>query len=275
MIVIEELEHARARGAKIHAELLGYGVSSDATHVTEPDPTGENPARALAMAFADAGISPDEVDYINAHGTSTPVGDIAETRVIKMALGEEKAGRTPVSSTKGATGHCLGAAGAVEATFTILALQRGILPPTINQETPTHSAISTTSRTLPREAQSRDRRLELVRIRWAQRVRGLPPLGGRRVARAPRRGDDGLRRRSPRSTTRSWATAGGRPATCTGSSRGIVRVQPRSWSSPAGPARCSSHCSRTTTVAGLDASQPMLDIARRKVPQCALAPCRT
>jgi 3-oxoacyl-[acyl-carrier-protein] synthase II len=136
MIVIEELEQARARGAKIYAELLGYGVSSDATHVSDPDPTGESPARALAMAFADAGITPDEVGYINAHGTSTPVGDIAESRVIKIALGEEKAHRTPVSSTKGATGHCLGAAGAVEATFTILALQRGLLPPTINQETP-------------------------------------------------------------------------------------------------------------------------------------------
>jgi 3-oxoacyl-[acyl-carrier-protein] synthase II len=134
MIVLEELEHARARGAKIYAELLGYGVSSDATHVSDPDPTGESPARALRMAFDDAGISPDEVGYVNAHGTSTPVGDSAETRVIKIALGEEKAYGTPVSSTKGATGHCLGAAGAVEASFTILALQRGMLPPTINQE---------------------------------------------------------------------------------------------------------------------------------------------
>jgi 3-oxoacyl-[acyl-carrier-protein] synthase II len=134
MIVLEELEHARARGAKVYAELLGYGVSSDATHVSDPDPTGKSPARALEMAFADAGISPGEVGYINAHGTSTPVGDSAETRVIKLALGEEKAYRTPVSSTKGATGHCLGAAGAVEASFTILALERGVLPPTINQE---------------------------------------------------------------------------------------------------------------------------------------------
>jgi 3-oxoacyl-[acyl-carrier-protein] synthase II len=136
MIVLEELEHAKARGAKIYAELLGYGVSSDATHVSDPDPTGASPARALAMAFEDAGISPDEVGYVNAHGTSTPVGDSAETRVIKLALGEEKAFQTPVSSTKGATGHCLGAAGAVEASFTILALERGILPPTINQDVP-------------------------------------------------------------------------------------------------------------------------------------------
>ena len=136
MLVLEELEHARARDAKIYAEVLGYGVSSDATHVTEPDPTGTNPARAMQMAFADAGISPDDVGYVNAHGTSTPLGDPAETRVLKLALGEEKAQRTPVSSTKGATGHCLGAAGAVEAIFTIFAVQRGVLPPTINYETP-------------------------------------------------------------------------------------------------------------------------------------------
>ena len=136
MIVLEELEHAQARGANIYAELLGYGLSSDAGHVSDPDPTGANPARAMRMAFADAGIEAEEIGYVNAHGTSTPVGDAGETQVLKLALGLEKAYRTPVSSTKGATGHSLGAAGAVEAIFTILALHRGVLPPTINQTTP-------------------------------------------------------------------------------------------------------------------------------------------
>ncbi len=134
VVVLEELEHARARGATVYAELLGYGVSSDANHITEPDPSGTNPARAMRMAFGDAGIEAADVGYINAHGTSTPLGDASETRVIKLAVGEENARRIPISSTKGATGHCLGAAGAVEAIFTILAATKGMLPPTINYE---------------------------------------------------------------------------------------------------------------------------------------------
>jgi 3-oxoacyl-[acyl-carrier-protein] synthase II len=134
VVVLEELEHARKRGASIYAELLGYGVSSDANHITEPDPSGSNPARAMQMALAEASVDPSEVGYINAHGTSTPLGDASETRVIKLAMGEENAAKIPISSTKGATGHCLGAAGAVEAIFTVLATQSGILPPTINYE---------------------------------------------------------------------------------------------------------------------------------------------
>ena len=134
VLVLEELEHAIDRGAHVYAEVLGYGTSADAQHVTEPDTTGSSPARAMRMALDDAGITPAEIDYINAHGTSTPVGDASETRVLKIALGEEVAHRIPLSSTKGATGHCLGASGAVEAIFCTLAIQTGLLPPTINYE---------------------------------------------------------------------------------------------------------------------------------------------
>jgi 3-oxoacyl-[acyl-carrier-protein] synthase II len=136
IVVLEDLEHAKKRDAKIYAELVGYGISSDAQHITEPDPTGKHPARAMHMAMEDAGVNPDDVDYVNAHGTSTPLGDASETRVIKIAFGEEKARRTPVSSTKGATGHCLGASGAIEAIIAVFAVQRDVVPPTINYEVP-------------------------------------------------------------------------------------------------------------------------------------------
>ena len=136
VLVLEELEHARAREATIYGELAGYGVSSDAFHMTEPDPEGVGQARAVRAALSDAGLEPSDVDYVNAHASSTSVGDATETAAIKLALGEEKALSIPVSSVKGAIGHCLGAAGAVEATVTVLAVRDDVVPPTINFETP-------------------------------------------------------------------------------------------------------------------------------------------
>ena len=131
VLVLEELERARKRGAKIYAEISGYGMSADGYHMTAPLEDGSGAARSMQNAMRDAGINPQDVDYINAHGTSTPLGDIAETRAIRLALGAA-ADKTMVSSTKSMIGHLLGAAGGVEAVFAVLALHEGAVPPTIN-----------------------------------------------------------------------------------------------------------------------------------------------
>jgi 3-oxoacyl-[acyl-carrier-protein] synthase II len=135
ILVLEEYEYAKARGARIYCELAGFGATSDAFHMTAPSEDGEGAARCMEMALRDAGVSPAQVGYVNAHGTSTPLGDLAETMAIKRALGEH-AYRTMVRSTKSMTGHLLGAAGGVEAIFSVMAMHTGIIPPTINLENP-------------------------------------------------------------------------------------------------------------------------------------------
>jgi len=130
MLILEDYEFAKARGAKIYCEIKGYGFSSDAFHVTTP--STEGPARAMEMTLKDSGLSPEDIDYINAHGTSTPAGDINELKAIKIALGEEAAKNTSISATKSMTGHLLGAAAAIEAVFSIKALHHNFVPPTIN-----------------------------------------------------------------------------------------------------------------------------------------------
>lgn len=135
IIVLEELEHALARGAKIYGEIVGYGSTGDAYHITAPAQDGEGGARAMQEAIKDAGIAPDEIDYINAHGTSTYYNDKYETMAIKTVFGEH-AHKLAVSSTKSMTGHLLGAAGGIEAIFSILAIKEGVIPPTINIQTP-------------------------------------------------------------------------------------------------------------------------------------------
>jgi 3-oxoacyl-[acyl-carrier-protein] synthase II len=152
LVVLESLEHAKARGAKIHAELIGYGLSGDAYHITAPAPDGDGAYRCMKMAMERAGISADELDYINAHGTSTPLGDEIELGAVQRLVGNA-AGRIAMSSTKSCIGHLLGAAGSVEAIFSILAIRDGVAPPTINLDNP---SVDTAIDLVPHKARERE-----------------------------------------------------------------------------------------------------------------------
>jgi 3-oxoacyl-[acyl-carrier-protein] synthase II len=157
VVVVEELEHARARGAKIYAEIVGYGMSGDAYHITSPAPEGEGGERAMRAALKSARIGPEEIDYVNAHGTSTPAGDELELGAVMRLVGDH-AGRVTMSSTKSSIGHLLGAAGAVEAIFCALAIRDQVAPPTINLDNP---SMETPIDLAPHRAREREIRVAL------------------------------------------------------------------------------------------------------------------
>ena len=148
VVVLEEYEHAKARGAKIYAEVIGYGLSGDAYHVTAPHPDGDGAFRSMQMALRKAGLEPADIDYINAHGTSTPMGDELELKAVERLLGDA-APTVAMSSTKSSVGHLLGAAGAVEAIFSVLTIRDGVMPPTLNLDNP---SVQTAIDLVPHEA---------------------------------------------------------------------------------------------------------------------------
>ena len=152
VVVLESYEHAKARGAKIYAEIVGYGMSADAYHITAPAEDGDGAYRCMKMGLARAGVAPSEIDYVNAHGTSTPMGDEIELKAVERLFGNST-GRLAMSSTKSAIGHLLGAAGAVEAIFSTLAIRDNVAPPTLNLDNP---SVETAIDLVPHKAQKRD-----------------------------------------------------------------------------------------------------------------------